>query len=291
MWTSNDRKSLLFTILGLLTTTFVNAQNYSCPGNFRDYRSVNSTGQHEFTWNSSYAGEDSWYVSVLIGSRETEWNDGSDVDATAYISAPGNVRNGTGYCSYQYNNINATLESGGENSCSGVISSVCIEHLTNALSEVATYCPSPDTGSTSEAFKKACPMLRGGSHNTKFIDVANNTCNYTDMPEVNIPDNYSTFGTVIGLQASDTIAKVGANETYDLLTRQTIPLVLLGRFIDPESNRVQRSVEFVCMTANNTVDGSRIPDQETPWESVGAHLSARTVGWVVSVVTAVMFVL
>jgi hypothetical protein len=166
MWTSNHRKSLLFTISGLLTTTFVNAQNYSCPGNFRDYRSVNSSGQHEFTWNSSYAGEDSWYVSVLIGSRETEWNDGSDVDATAYISAPGNVRNGTGYCSYQYNNINATLESGGENSCSGVISSVCIDHLTNALSEVATYCPSPDTGSTSEAFKKACPMLRGGSHST-----------------------------------------------------------------------------------------------------------------------------
>jgi hypothetical protein len=111
------------------------------------------------------------------------------------------------------------------------------------------------------------------------------------MPEVNIPDNYSTFGTVIGLQASDTIAKVGANEMYDLLTRQTIPLVLLGRFVDPESNRVQRSVEFVCMTANNTVEGSRVPDQETPWESIGAHVSAGTVGWAVSVVTAVMFVL
>ena len=166
MWTSKHQKSVLFTISGLLATALVNAQNSSCRGNFREFRSVNSTGQHEFTWNSSYAGEDSWYVSVLIGSRETEWNDGSDVDATAYISAPGNVRNGTGYCSYQYNNINATLKSGGENSCSGVISSVCIDHLTNALSDVATYCPSSDTGSTSEAFEKACPMLRGGSHST-----------------------------------------------------------------------------------------------------------------------------
>lgn len=166
MWTSNHQKSLLFTISGLLTTALVDAQNSSCRGNFREFRSVNSTGQHGFTWNSSYAGEESWYVSVLIGSRETEWNDGSDVDATAYISAPGNVRNGTGYCSYQYNNINATLESGGETSCSGVISSVCIDHLTNALSDVAYYCPSSDTGSTSEAFNKACPMLRGGSHST-----------------------------------------------------------------------------------------------------------------------------
>lgn len=121
--------------------------------------------------------------------------------------------------------------------------------------------------------------------------MANNTCAYTDMPEVNIPDNYSTFGTIVGLQASDTIAKVSANETYDLLTRQTIPLVLLGRFVDPESNLVQRSVEFVCMTANNTVEGSRVPDQETPWESVGAHIGAETVRRAVSVVTAVMLVL
>lgn len=113
------------------------------------------------------------------------------------------------------------------------------------------------------------------------------------MPEVQIPDKYTTFGTVMGVDASDTAdANVDANETYDLLTRQTIPLVILGRFVDPQSNEVQRNVEFVCITANKTVEGSRVPEQDTPWEeSAGADVSARMVGWAAGVVTAVMLML
>jgi hypothetical protein len=166
MWTSDNLKLLLFTISGLLTTAFVNAQNSSCQGHRQEFRTVNSTGQHEFTWNSSYASDHPWYVSVLVGSRGTEWNDKHDVRANAYISVPGNVPNGTEICSYQYTNINATLKSGGENSCSGVISSGCIDHLTKVLSSSTNSCPHSDTGSTSEAFNKACPMLKGGSHST-----------------------------------------------------------------------------------------------------------------------------
>ncbi|KAF1832482.1 hypothetical protein BDW02DRAFT_581238 [Decorospora gaudefroyi] len=245
MWTSENPILLLFTISGLLTTAFVNAQNSSCQGRPQEFRAVNSTGQHEFTWNSSYASDDPWYVSVLVGPRGTEWNDRYDVRANTYISVPGNVHNGTEICSYQYHNINATLESGGENSCS------------------ASY----------------------------FVDVTNSTCAYTNMPEVQIPDKYSTFGTVAGLALSNTANDHDANTTYDLLTRQAIPLVLLGRFADPESNRVQRSVEFVCMTANKTVEGSRVPEQEASWEGAGDDISARMVGWAAGVVTAVMLVL
>ena len=292
MWTSDNRKLLLFTISGLLTTAFVKAQNSSCQGHRQEFKTVNSTGQHEFTWNSSYASDDRWYVSVLVGSRGTEWNDRHDVRANAYISVPGDMPNGTEICSYQYTNINATLRTGGENSCSGVISSVCIDHLTKVLSNSANYCPDSDTGSKSEAFNKACPMLNGGSHSSNFVDVTNNTCAYTNMPQVQIPDKYRTFGTVVGLEVSNTTdVNADANKSYDLFTRQTIPLVLLGRFVDPESSLVQSSVKFVCMTANKTVEGSRVPEQETPWESAGADISARMVGWVVSVVTAVMLVL
>jgi hypothetical protein len=82
-----------------------------------------------------------------------------------------------------------------------------------------------------------------------------------------------------------------ANEKYDLLTRQTIPLVLLGRFPDPKSNLVQSSVEFVCMTANKTVEGSRVAEQKAPWESAGVDMSARMVGWVAGLMMAVMLVL
>jgi hypothetical protein len=166
MWLPNNTKSLLFAISALLTTTFVYAQNSSCQGLQREFGTVNSTGQHKFTWNSSYAGDYSWYVSVLVGSRGTEWNDGHDVRANAYISVPRNAPNSTGVCVYQYTNINATLESEGENSCSGVISSGCINHLTKAMSYTGNTCPDSDTGSTSEAFNEACPMLSGGSHST-----------------------------------------------------------------------------------------------------------------------------
>jgi hypothetical protein len=122
--------------------------------------------------------------------------------------------------------------------------------------------------------------------------VTNTTYAYTNMPELQIPDKYNTFGTVVGLQVSDTpYVNADANETYDLLIRQAIPLVILGQFIKPESNLVQSSVEFVCMTANKTVEGSRVPEQVTPWKSDGADISARIVGLAAGVVTAVMFVL
>jgi hypothetical protein len=166
MWTSDSPKLLLFTISGLLTTALVQAQNSSCPGHLPEFGTVNSTGQYEFTWNTSYASDDPWYISVLVGSQGNQWNNRRDVRANAYISVPGDVPKGTGFCSYQYTNINATLESGGENSCSGVISSDCIDYLTKVLSKPANNCPDSDTGSTSEAFNKACPMLKGGSHST-----------------------------------------------------------------------------------------------------------------------------
>jgi hypothetical protein len=111
------------------------------------------------------------------------------------------------------------------------------------------------------------------------------------MPEVHIPDKYNTFRTPVGIDATDNYANAGVNKTYDLLTQQAIPLVLLGRFVDPKSNLVQRSVEFVCMTAKNTVEGSRVPEEKTPWESVGADISGKMVGWAAGVVTAVMLVL
>jgi hypothetical protein len=112
------------------------------------------------------------------------------------------------------------------------------------------------------------------------------------MPEVQIPDRYNTFETVVGLQTADNFdANEDPNKKYNLITRQAIPLILLGKFVDPDSNLVESSVEFVCMTANNTVKGSRVPEQETPWKSAGTKISAGLVGWTAAVVTTMMLVL
>ena len=120
--------------------------------------------------------------------------------------------------------------------------------------------------------------------------MTNSTCAFTNIPEVQIPDNYNTFVANIGIGGVDN-TDADTNEKYDLLTRQAIPLVLLGRFFDPDSNLVQSSVEFVCMNANNTVEGSRVAEEQTPWDSAGADISAGMVGWAAGVMTAVMLVL
>ncbi|KAF2443133.1 hypothetical protein P171DRAFT_363470 [Karstenula rhodostoma CBS 690.94] len=284
----SDVMSLLFTASTLTTTL---AQNSSCDTQNEIYINLNSTGQHEFTWDSSYATNDPWYVSVLVKSG-AEWTDARDVVATAYVSAPGNVPNDTGICLYQYTNINATLAAGGDNSCNGVISSNCIDFLTDALNE-PTYglkCPEENIGPTSDAFNKACPMLIGNAgYSSYFVDVTNGTCAYTDMPGVHIPDGYNTFRTQIGLDPFETIeVSADANQAYDFMTRQAIPVVMLGRFVNPQSNKVDRSVEIVCLNANNTVEGSRVPEKEAPWESAGTGLSANKVGWVVAGVVAVV---
>ena len=66
------------------------------------------------------------------------------------------------------------------------------------------------------------------------------------MPEVQIPDEYNTFKTVVGLEVSDTTdINADANKTYDLLTRQTIPLVLLGRFVDTNLTLLCTKFDFV----------------------------------------------
>ena len=124
---------------------------------------------------------------------------------------------------------------------------------------------------------------------TNFLDVTNNTCAYTELPEVQIPERYSTFGTTVGVEASDNMnTNLDANKMYDLLTRQAIPLVLLGRFVDPDSNSVQTSVEFVCITPNNTVNGSRVPEEQTPWKSAGADISVGMLGWIAAVITVMI---
>ena len=107
-----------------------------------------------------------------------------------------------------------------------------------------------------------------------------------------IPEGYSTFGTVVGVVVSDHMnTNVDANKKYDLLTRQAIPIVLLGKFVDPDSNLVQTGLEFVCMTANDTVKGSRVPEQQTPWKSAGADISVGMSGWMAGVMTALMLLI
>lgn len=113
------------------------------------------------------------------------------------------------------------------------------------------------------------------------------------MPRVEVPKEYNTFGAVSGLEGfKNGQASANANQAYNILTRQTIPLVLLGEFVDPKgSNKVERSIQFVCLNANKTAEGSRVPEKEKPWESAGTGVRTASVGWVAAVLIVVVLVL
>jgi hypothetical protein len=171
MWTSKNPTSVLLTestlLLPVLAPNSTSTTTALCSSPTKINANLNSTGQYEFIWNNSYATDDPWYVSVLIRDRGPNYTiSRNDVIASPYISVPGDVPNDTGICIYQFNNINATLEAGRENSCNGVISATCVSFLTDTLGE--TNGPNcPDWSDKSDAFEEACPMLMGSTSRSK----------------------------------------------------------------------------------------------------------------------------
>ena len=93
------------------------------------------------------------------------------------------------------------------------------------------------TSTARDAFKKACPGLGSGGtvRDTGFREVSNTTCTLTELPGVQIPEGYHTFGTPSAINPYEGVY-LGSNATqaYDLMARQVVPYVLLATFKDEE---------------------------------------------------------
>lgn len=107
-----------------------------------------------------------------------------------------------------------------------------------------------------------------------------------------IPNQYNTFYGQGGIGVSPDGVGDGivAKMQYDLITRQAIPLIIRGDFVD-KSGKYESKVEFLCVVANNTVEGSRVADKEKPWESTGVKVSTRGIGWMAAGITALVLAL
>lgn len=66
---------------------------------------------------------------------------------------------------------------------------------------------------------------------------------------------------------------------YDLMTRQVVPLVVRAE-LEGESGVSQGSTEYLCVVANETVEGSRRVEGGVPWSGVGRVKGRR---WAVGV--------
>lgn len=112
--------------------------------------------------------------------------------------------------------------------------------------------------------------------------MSNTTCATYDIPSVDIPEGYHSYGTAsMSDPFEDFRYRPNMTEAYDLLVRQTIPYVLYGGFSD--SNSVALMTRFVCVTPDRTVQGSRaVPGGKAPWESQAVGLMAGRAAVVVA---------
>ncbi|KAJ4351730.1 CCA tRNA nucleotidyltransferase, mitochondrial [Didymosphaeria variabile] len=237
------------------------------PNNPTRNSSTNSTGQRQFKWTNSSDSEhpnsDSWYLSVSINDTVRRGDDTSvsngGIELRGYVSVPDNVRN-TSLCVYQFGSANVTLDDNaddGMDSCGGLVSDECKDFIKDSFlhESVGNGCPLYRKAGTegNDAFKKACPNLRDGPGSYR-TDMSNTTCATYEIPSVDVPDEYHSYGTGSMSDAfEDFNYRPNMTEAYDLLVRQTIP--------------------FVCVTPNKTVQGSRaVPEGKAPWESQAVGL-------------------
>ncbi|XPS68479.1 hypothetical protein M3J09_000766 [Ascochyta lentis] len=275
--------------------------------------SVNSTGSESFTWNSSAARDqgitDPWIVSVTVNDtlRGLEFSsvpsNGGNI-AWPYLSVPDSARN-VSVCAYQFRSRNTTSTgngSGNDVGCAGVLSEKCTTYLREALLNQASggyqselRCKSfPE--SERERRDEACGSLLDMA-SAAFQDPTNDTCTYPSLSGVDIPDNYVTRNMLSSLDPFE----VGpgarwanySNMAYDLLVVQPVPFALVATFasdVSGSSNLIERDVQFVCVTPNNTQPGSRVPENRTPWDSAAVRWRAGGM-WSIAVASTLAFIL
>ena len=103
------------------------------------------------------------------------------------------------------------------------------------------------------------------------MEVSNATCSYPSLPGVEIPDDYISRATP-GAFGPYKVWFNSRNVTrdYNLQVNQAVPFAAVAAFPASESNGGsvwQPEVQIVCVTPNNTQQGSRVPESRTPWTS------------------------
>lgn len=98
---------------------------------------VNSTGSDAFTWNSSVAGSEPWYISITLNETvpDEPYTAAKRPITWSYLSVPGTTRN-VSACIYQFEPRNATStgnSSGNDVGCAGVLPEGCTSYLQEAL--------------------------------------------------------------------------------------------------------------------------------------------------------------
>lgn len=276
--------------------------------------SFNSTGTEPFSWNISAARDLSpWYLSVLLndtaqGRDPSSAPGGVPITARTFLSTGPDTGNSS-VCVYYFEPQNATSTGNGANNtgCAGVMSDTCSNHIREAVSYATNSGARPggpcgsllNTVTKREKYSEACgegKLISVGSSKSspspilthhltaavsRRIDVSNSSCTYPTLSGVDIPDDYINHETISSLSPYRGIySSNNATADYDLIVNQAIPFAVSASFLVWENDDAsvwQSEVQLVCVTPNNTQQGSRVPENRTPWSSA-AGASWRSAG-------------
>jgi hypothetical protein len=117
-------------------------------------------------------------------------------------------------------------------------------------------------------------LLRGQARLTPQAATPHNfssaACTLDDLPNINLPDNYRTYGGFVAGQLNPPDSSKDSFKVYDLRVRQPVPVVITARGQDDE-----RHAEVLCLAPSNVTEGSRVPEGDFPPSAADTLWSGR----------------
>jgi hypothetical protein len=102
----------------------------------------------------------------------------------------------------------------------------------------------------------------------------NQTCNITSPPGI---DRHTTVSSAFGWDGAFQDDRDDDDFTeYDLNVRRPVPIVIAADFNNSASGNFSIETKVVCVAPDTVLEGSRVPEEEKPWESSADWLSE---GW------------
>lgn len=123
--------------------------------------------------------------------------------------------------------------------------------------------------------------------------VGNDTCAFSSLSGVDIPDDYVTY--MMGMSLSAFKASPDGNwdnssdMAYDLHVVQSTPFAVVAAF--KSDGHIEKDVQFACVTPNNTQPGSRVVENKTPWKTSNASVGWRAAPGLIVVMAGVVSLL
>ncbi|KFA51402.1 hypothetical protein S40293_03280 [Stachybotrys chartarum IBT 40293] len=266
-----------------------NTDEANCP------RAIEDLADDDLTFNSTgttavaFLGQGLWHLSLayefrLARNTSVVRDTSSWANQYTFLSVPESLFDSNDsdefqICYYQLDGINATSDSDAPDSCNGVLSEECRDAILEAPLPTDGSCPSVtisnDCGGPARLWTSAP------------FNFSRPECTVDSLPDVVLPNDYRTLQAMYqGLPIST--EEETFYEAYDLLVRQSLPVLLTARIPGVTSNT---TTALACLSANEIVDGSREPEGEFPPSSAATLGTSRAMVYSLALATIVGYVL